>query len=389
MDLQGRLDKHQRDGLTRRRRLLSTPQTPIQVIDGTELLSFCSNDYLGLANHPQVIEAMIAGARRYGVGAGASHLVNGHHQSHHALEEALAEFLGYPSVLLFSTGYMANTGTLNALLDRQSLVVQDRLNHASLLDGGLSSGAAFKRFKHRDYDHLAQQFSGESANKWAVTDGVFSMDGDQADLKTMAQICQQQQAGLMVDDAHGIGVCGPDGRGSVAQFGLTASDVPVLVGTLGKAFGTFGAFVAGSHQLTDTLVQFARPYIYTTALPPAVAEASRASLVLLRQANTERAWLKTLQTKLRDELTAMGYTLWPSDSPIQPVMVGSADRAMALSAALQDRGLLVTAIRPPTVPQNTARLRITLSASHTDAQLDQLLQAFYDLRDLSDVSDDG
>lgn len=382
MDLQGKLLKHQKEGLFRRRRLLSSPQTPEQCVDGQSLIGFCSNDYLGLANHPKVIEAMVGAAQKYGVGAGASHLVNGHHATHHALEEALAGFLGYPSVLLFSTGYMANTGTLNALLDRSSLVVQDRLNHASLLDGGLSSGATFKRFKHRDYSHLDAQLSLTANQKWAVTDGIFSMDGDQADLRKMAGICKKHQAGLMVDDAHGIGVCGPNGRGSVAQQGLGVSDVPVLVGTLGKAFGTFGAFVAGTEAVTESLVQFARPYIYTTALPPAVAAASLAALDLLRQADNERAHLQRLQRRLSAELQAMGYKLWPSVSPIQPVMIGSADQAMAYSAALLERGLLVTAIRPPTVPKNTARLRVTLSASHTDDQLDQLLQAFHDLRHL-------
>ena len=382
MDLQGRLVKHQQEGLFRQRKLLSSPQTPEQCVDGQALTSFCSNDYLGLANHPKVIEAMIQATQKYGVGAGASHLVNGHHATHHALEEALADFLGYPSVLLFSTGYMANTGTLNTLLDRNSLVVQDRLNHASLLDGGLSSGATFKRFKHCDYGHLDQQLQHSGNHKWVVTDGVFSMDGDQADVKVMADICQKHQAGLMVDDAHGIGICGPNGRGTVAQQGLGVAEVPVLIGTLGKAFGTFGAFVAGSVALTDSLVQFSRPYIYTTALPPAVAAASLAALDILRQADDARAHLQRLQRRLNTELHAMGYKLWPSVSPIQPVMIGSADQAMAYSAALLERGLLVTAIRPPTVPKNTARLRVTLSASHTDDQLDQLLQAFHDLRHL-------
>jgi len=382
MDLQGRLQKHQEAGLYRQRRLLSSPQTPEQCVDGQSLIGFCSNDYLGLANHPKVIEAMVTAAQRYGVGAGASHLVNGHHETHHDLETALAEFLGYPSVLLFSTGYMANTGTLNALLDRKSLVVQDRLNHASLLDGGLSSGATFKRFNHGDYSHLDQQLSGDSPQKWAVTDGIFSMDGDQADLRRMANVCAKHNAGLMVDDAHGIGVCGPNGRGTVAQQGLGVTEVPVLVGTLGKACGTFGAFVAGSEQLTDALVQFARPYIYTTALPPAVAAASLTALQLLAQADEARAHLQQLQSRLPQELTAMGYHLWDSVSPIQPVMIGDAAQAMAYSDALLKRGLLVTAIRPPTVPKHTARLRVTLSASHTNQQLDQLLQAFYDLRHL-------
>jgi len=379
-DLKLRLDKQKDASLYRRRRLLQSPQSPSQVINNQKLVSFCSNDYLGLANHPQVIEAFIQGARKHGVGSGASHLVNGHHQAHHSLEEELADFLGYPSVILYSTGYMANTGSIHALMEKGSRLLEDRLNHASLLDGGLSSAASFTRYRHLDYDHLEQLLLKENKPSMVVTDGVFSMDGDQADLQTLSKVSKKHGAWLMVDDAHGIGICGPQGRGSVAQFGLDSDAVQVLVGTMGKAFGTFGAFVAGSTELTDSLVQFSRPYIYTTALPPAIAEASRVSLGLIRQADDLRNRLVGLQSRFRTEVLSMGFQLWNSVSPIQPIMVGSSETAIQLSAALEQKGLLVTAIRPPTVPANSARLRVTFSASHTEEQLDQLLQALFELR---------
>lgn len=383
MDLKRRLEKHRQADLYRNRRLLQSAQTPAQLINNKELISFCSNDYLGLANHPKVIEAMINGAKQFGVGSGASHLVNGHHDAHHRLEEALAEFLGYESVLLFSTGYMANTGTINALMNRGDTVFEDRLNHASLLDGGLSSGAKFKRFRHLDANHLESQLKQFSGNKLVITDGVFSMDGDQANLEEISTVASNNDAWVMVDDAHGIGVCGPGGRGSVAQFGLGQKEIPVLAGTMGKAFGTFGAFVAGSRELTESLIQFSRPYIYTTALPPAIAEASNASLELIKQADDARLWLGSLQSQFRREVLAMGYQLWDSASPIQPIMIGSAASAMTLSEKLEERGLLVGAIRPPTVPANTARLRVTFSASHTQNELDHLLQSLFDLKHLA------
>lgn len=382
-DLTARLQQRRADNLFRQRLTLGSAQTVEQIIDGQSLLSFCSNDYLGLASHPKVIEAMQATAAKYGVGAGASHLVNGHHQEHHLLEQELAEFTGYPKVLLYSTGYMANLGVVNALLSKSDRVLEDRLNHASLLDAGLSCGAQFKRYRHNDVSHLSEYLSTSiHGDQLVVTDGVFSMDGDVAPLAEMAPLARQHQAWMMVDDAHGLGTRGPQGRGTVFDQNLGPEDVQVLVGTLGKAFGTFGAFVCGSDALIETLVQFSRTYIYTTALPPAVAAATRASLRLLQEGDDLRQHLNQLVQRFRSEVERMGYQLWPSDSPIQPIIIGEAEQALALSEQLRQDGLLVTAIRPPTVPAGTARLRVTFSATHTDKHLDRLLDSLFRHREV-------
>lgn len=374
-DLSSRLAERRAAHLYRHRPLLQTPQGVEVQVDGERLLSFCSNDYLGLANDPRINEAFVEGVRRWGTGGGASHLVTGHSGAHHALEEALAEFTGRPRALLLSSGYMANMGTVTALVGQGDTVLEDRLNHASLLDAGLLSGARFSRYLHNDADSLRGRLSKAQGNTLVVTDGVFSMDGDLADLPALCAEATAAQAWMMVDDAHGFGCLGAQGGGIVEHFGLTTEQVPVLVGTLGKAFGTAGAFVAGSEELIETLIQFARPYIYTTSQPPAVAHATLTSLQLVREEQWRRDHLARLIARFRAGVSSLGLELMDSPTPIQPIVVGSSERALALSAALRARGLLVTAIRPPTVPQGTARLRVTLSAAHTEHQVDRLLDA--------------
>ncbi len=374
-DLSARLAERHAAHLYRQRPLLESPQGPEVVVDGQPLLAFCSNDYLGLANHPQVIEAMRAGAQKWGVGGGASHLVIGHSTPHHELEEALADFTGRPRALLFSTGYMANLAAVTALVGRGDTVLEDRINHASLLDAGLLSSARFSRYLHNDAASLASRLQKATGNTLVVTDGVFSMDGDLADLPGLCATAKVKRAWVMVDDAHGFGPLGATGAGIVEHFGLGLNDVQVLVGTLGKAFGTAGAFVAGSEELIETLIQFARPYIYTTSQPPAVACATLKSLELLRTEHWRREHLNKLIARFRQAAAEIGLTLMDSPTPIQPILVGDSQRALQLAAMLRQRGLLVGAIRPPTVPAGSARLRVTLSAAHSDAQLERLLQA--------------
>ena len=374
-DLSARLAERHAANLYRQRPLLESPQGSRVWVDGRELLAFCSNDYLGLANHPQVIEAWRAGAQKWGVGGGASHLVIGHSTPHHELEEALAEFTGRPRALLFSTGYMANLGAVTALVGQGDSVLEDRLNHASLLDAGLLSGARFSRYLHNDAVSLANRLGKAVGNSLVVTDGVFSMDGDLADLPALCAEARKAGAWVMVDDAHGFGPLGATGAGIVEHFGLGVEDVQVLVGTLGKAFGTAGAFVAGSEELIETLVQFARPYIYTTSQPPALACATLKSLELLRSEHWRRDHLNALIQRFREGAQAIGLQLMDSATPIQPILVGDSGRALQLSQLLRERGLLVTAIRPPTVPAGSARLRVTLSAAHSAEQLELLLEA--------------
>ncbi|MDH1509688.1 8-amino-7-oxononanoate synthase [Pseudomonas mosselii] len=374
-DLAARLAERRAADLYRQRPLLESPQRPQVVVDGQPLLAFCSNDYLGLANHPEVIKAWRDGADRWGVGGGASHLVIGHSTPHHEVEEALAELTGRPRALLFSTGYMANLGAITALVGQGDTVLQDRLNHASLLDGGLLSGARFSRYLHNDPASLASRLDKATGNTLVVTDGVFSMDGDCADLQALAKVARERGAWLMVDDAHGLGTLGAKGGGLVEHCGLGVEDVPVLIGTLGKACGTSGAFVAGSEELIEALVQFARPYIYTTSQPPALACATLKALDLLRREHWRREHLAALIRQFRTGAEQIGLTLMDSHTAIQPILIGDAGRALALSHLLRERGLLVTAIRPPTVPAGSARLRVTLSAAHGEAQVQLLLNA--------------
>jgi 8-amino-7-oxononanoate synthase len=379
-DLAAALAQRQADQLYRSRRTVDGPQGVELELDGRRVLSFCSNDYLGLASDPRLVAALKDGADRFGVGSGAAHLVSGHGRAHHELEEALADFTGRPRALLFSTGYMANLGILQALLGRHDQVFEDRYNHASLLDAAKLSGAKLHRYGHADASSLAGKLA--TANKGerlVATDGVFSMDGDTAPLPELARLCQQHDAWLLVDDAHGIGVLGREGRGSLDAAGLGLGDVPILMGTLGKALGTTGAFVAGSEDLIETLIQQARTYVYTTATPPALAWATLESLRIVRKEEWRREKLRALVARFRTGATEFGLALMDSQTPIQPLLVGDATTVVRLSEQLLARGILVTAIRPPTVPAGTARLRITFSALHEEAQVDRLLAALEEI----------
>ena len=374
------LKARQRDNLYRHRKTLQSPQSTELVVDGKPYLAFSSNDYLGLANHPDVIGAFVDAAKRYGVGSGASHLVCGHSAEHHALEEELADFCGRERALLFSSGYMANLGAINALVGKGDAVFEDKLNHASLLDGGLLSGARFQRFLHNDLSNLSVRLKKSDAErKLIVVDGVFSMDGDTAPLDKLPALAEQNNSWLMVDDAHGFGCLGNNGGGSAEHFGLSQNQLPILMGTLGKAFGTSGAFITGSEALIETLIQFSRAYIYTTALPPAVAAATRVSLKLLQGEHWRRQQLQKNIQQFRSGADSLGLTLLNSATPIQPVLFGSEVKTMQVAQALEARGILVGAIRPPTVAVGSSRLRITLSAEHTDQQICQLLNALAEI----------
>jgi len=377
--LQRELDERAAQGLLRKRRTLATPQSPHIVVDGKPYLAFCSNDYLGLASHPQLVAALQKGAQQWGVGAGAAHLVSGHFAPHHQLEQALAAFVGKPAALMFSTGFMANLGVVQALVGKGDTVFADKLNHASLNDAMLLSRAEVKRYRHGDMAQLAQMLAqAPSGRKLIITDAVFSMDGDLAPLPEMLALCEQHDAWLLVDDAHGFGVLGEGGRGSLVHFGLAAPRI-ILMGTLGKAAGVSGAFVAAEQVVIDTLVNSARSYVYTTASPPALAVALLESLKLIEQGDALRSHLRQLIASLRAGLVDLPWQLMPSDTAIQPLLIGDNHRALQLSEGLRERGIWVAAIRPPTVPQGTARLRITLSAAHSAADVDKLIGALHEL----------
>lgn len=336
------------------------------------MLAFASNDYLGLAGHPQLIEAAAQGARRWGVGAGASHLVSGHSAVHDALETQLARFLGCEAALVFSTGYMANIAVMPALLGRDDEIFADRLNHASLVDGALLSRANMRRYPHANLDALAAMLQASRARrKLIVSDGVFSMDGDVAPLAALLELAEQYDTWLLIDDAHGFGVLGPQGRGSVAAAGLQSERL-ILMGTLGKAAGVAGAFIAGNSVVIEWLLQKSRAYIFTTAMPPMLAHVLLASLQLIEEADDRRRHLDALVARLRVSLGAHAERLMPSMTPIQPLRVGENDVVVRLAKSLADDGIWVPAIRPPTVPKGSARLRISLSAAHTLTQVDRL-----------------
>ena len=374
--LQQQLELRYRQQRYRQRKLVTSSQGAYITVDNQRQLAFCSNDYLGLANHPAVIEAMITAAREVGVGSGASHLIYGHSEHHHYLEEELAAFTGRERVLLFSTGYMANMGVISALLGRSDTVFEDRLNHASLIDAGILSRANFKRFRHNDLTQLQQQLTDSgTGRKLVAVDGVFSMDGDLAPLTDISALCQSNHAWLMVDDAHGFGVLGKQGGGCAEQFNLDSSQLPILIGTLGKAFGTFGAFVAGTDTLIESLIQWARTYIYTTALPPAVAAATRKSLQLVTSEHWRRQQLNDRITQFRQGAQLLGLPLMPSSTPIQPLLLGDEDSVLTADRLLRQRRILVGAIRPPTVAQGESRLRITFNSNHQAEHIDQLLAA--------------
>jgi len=374
-DLSAALAERQRQQLYRRRQTLDGPQNVEVQIDGQTYLSFCSNDYLGLAAHPAVIDALKVGADRFGVGSGAAHLITGHSYAHQVLEEELADFVGRPRALLFSTGYMANLGVVSALTGRGDSVFEDRLNHASLLDAAVLSGARLVRYAHADSVALQHKLENtETRQHLIATDSVFSMDGDYAPLGQLQDVALANDSWLLADDAHGFGVLGPQGRGyCVDQIGAGAENI-ILMATLGKALGTGGAFVAGSDELIETLIQQARTFIYTTATSPAMAWATRTALQLVREGSDLRESLFDNITYFREGARQLGLPLMNSVSAIQPLPVGDTAMAMSLSESLRNHGILVTAIRPPTVPQGTARLRITLCARHSRQQLDRLLE---------------
>lgn len=384
--LAGGLDSLTKAHLRRTRRIVEShphAHDPTHVIvAGRQLRNFCSNDYLGLSAHPAVAEAAIHCLQREVFGAGASHLVTGHTREHHALEEELAAFTGRERALLFSSGYLANLGVIGALAQRGDRIIADRLCHASLLDGALLSGARLRRYAHADGRAAARLLhagSDEPRSRTVrgqrtllITDGVFSMDGDVAPLAELCALAADGSTLLLVDDAHGLGALGAHGRGSLEYCGVAPASVPVLIGTLGKAFGSFGAFVAGDSALIEHVLQHARSYIYTTALPPAVAAATRAALRLISDEPWRRERVQALTQRWRRAAAAHDLPLTDSPSPIQPLIVGEAARALALSDALMADGFWVSAIRPPTVPPGTARLRVSLSAAHTEADVDEL-----------------
>ncbi len=364
------------DGLLRRRRTLDAPCGPEAVVEGQRVIAFCSNDYLGLANHPALIAAVQEGAARWGVGSGASHVVSGHLRPHAELEERLAAFVGREQALYFTTGYMANLAIVPALLGRDDAIFADRLNHASLIDAAQLSRADQIRYPHGDLDALADRLARSSARrKLILTDAVFSMDGDLAPLPELFALAERFDAWLVVDDAHGFGVLGPDGRGSLAHCGLPPSPRLIQMGTLGKAAGVSGAFVAGDRRVIEWLMQQARPYIFTTASSPVIAAALRVSLELIASGADRRAHLRRLIARLHEGLNGLPWRLLPSLTAIQPVLIGGNEAALHVAERLFERGLWVPAIRPPTVPAGTARLRISLSAAHTLEQVDALLAA--------------
>jgi 8-amino-7-oxononanoate synthase len=374
LDFRARLAALAADDLLRTRRVLDAACGPRAVVDGRPLLAFAGNDYLGLANHPDVVEALREGASRWGAGAGASHLVSGHQRPHEELEAALAAFVGLPRALSFCTGYMANLAILPALAGRGDTIVADRLNHASLVDAAQLSRATVRRYPHNDVAAAARALEGASGRKVVVTDAVFSMDGDMAPLAELLALCERHDALLVIDDAHGFGVLGEHGRGALSHCGIASPRV-VYMGTLGKAAGVSGAFVAGDPDLVEWLMQTGRSYRYTTAAPAALACALLASLRIIASADDRRALLAAHRAQLRRELAPVRWTLMPSDTAIQPLLVGGNAEALALAARLLECGIWVPAIRPPTVPAGTARLRISLSAAHSADDLAALCGA--------------
>ncbi|MGB4812063.1 MAG: 8-amino-7-oxononanoate synthase [Methylophilaceae bacterium] len=378
--LQLALDQREKDGLMRQRRLLDSPQAEHIVADTKPYLSFCSNDYLGLANHPKLIAAMQQAAGSSGVGSGASGLVTGHHRYHDDLEKQLAKFVNLPAALLFSTGYMANIGVLGALLGRGDVIFADKLNHACLNDGGYYSLAEFKRFAHNDVKALKKLLKASTAkHKMIAVDAVFSMDGDIAPIPEYLALCEQYDAYLYIDDAHGFGVLGQHGAGTLSHFQvhekMAKSPRIIMMATLGKAAGVAGAFVAGEQVVIDYLIQTAKSYVYSTPAPPALSATLSASVQLIEQGDDLRAHLYGLIALLKAEIKLEKWQLMPSITSVQPLIIGDNFKAVAVSKYLQTLGILVPAIRPPTVPVNTARLRISLSAAHSQNDILQLVSA--------------
>ena len=391
--IQQEIQQRKENNLWRQRINLASPQGARVIINGESLLNFSSNDYLGLAHQS---ESLIAGAKAWGMGSGASHLVSGHSAAHQSLENALAKSVGFPRALLFANGYMANLAVLQTLLKRHDVLYQDKLNHASLIDGGLLSHAQMRRYRHNDVAHLEhfltqnlqhnpEQAKSNNSLSLVATDAVFSMDGDQAPLAELARLCRQFDALLMVDDAHGFAVLGDHQHtGSMAEQGLCTHDVDIYMGTLGKGLGGYGAFVAGSEEMIEYLIQFARPYIYTTALPAALAVAMENNLAIVMSGERQKTLANNIHY-FRQQAQSLQLNILPSTTAIQPLMIKDDAKALVLSQQLQRAGLLVTAIRPPTVAKGTARLRITLTASHTKQDIDHLLNSLVTLLNISEV----
>ncbi|QID18012.1 8-amino-7-oxononanoate synthase [Nitrogeniibacter mangrovi] len=378
--IQAALAAREAESLLRVRRIVDTPCAPHVRIDGRELLAFCSNDYLGLASAPELAAALTEGARRWGSGAGASHLVSGHYAVHEALERRLAEFVGTEAALSFSTGYMVNAGIAAALTGRGDAIFADRLNHASLVDGALLSRASHHRYPHGDTAALARLLEASAApTKLILTDSVFSMDGDVAPLAELFALAERHDAWLIVDDAHGFGVLGPQGRGALAEAGIAHWRV-LTIGTLGKAAGVSGAFVAGHRDVIAHLMQHMRTYIFTTAASPAIAHALLTAIDLIEAGDARRATLRALEQQLADGLADTRWQRMDSRTPIQPVLIGDNQAALDVARALWTRGLWVPAIRPPTVPAGTARLRVSLTAAHTAADVSRLIETLGDLQ---------
>ena len=370
--LQKALDQRAADGLLRQRRLLDSPQAETIATNNQQYLSFCSNDYLGLANHPQLIKTMQEATGKAGVGSGASNLITGHHRYHDLLEKQLAKFVDMPAALVFSTGYMANIGVLGALAGRGDAIFADKLNHACLNDGSYYSLAEFHRFAHNDVAALEKLLKASHAKRKIIAaDAVFSMDGDLAPLVEYLALCEQYDAYLYVDDAHGFGVLGEHGQGSLNHLQLKSPRI-IMMATLGKAAGVAGAFVAGEQVVIDYLIQTAKSYVYSTPAPPALSATLSASVELIEQGDDLRLQLRTLMKTLKQNLKLTKWQLMPSETAVQPLLVGSNHDVLKLSEYLQGKGILVPAIRPPTVPKDTARLRISLSAGHTEADVIQL-----------------
>ncbi len=376
-ELRDALEQRKQQGLYRRRLVTQSAQGVHNIIDGKHVLSFCSNDYLGLANHPRIKQAFTEATGKYGVGSGSAHLVNGHSQLHHDCEMQLAEFCGRERALLFSTGYMANLAITSALLSRNDFIFQDKLNHASLIDAAKLSDAKFLRYRHNDLTHLKRLLEHNQSDhrRLIMADAVFSMDGDKVDGIRLSELSRQANSWLMLDDAHGFGVLGKNGAGLCEEAGLTQQDVPILMATLGKAVGVSGAFVAGSEELIETMIQSSRSYIYTTASPPATAAAILQSIKIIQQESWRREKLFELIEYFKQQLASLDCELMPSDTAIQPLVIGDNHKALETALKLFEQGIHVTAIRPPTVPDNTARLRITLSAGHEKADVDMLIKA--------------
>ena len=371
------LDQRKVDGLLRQRRLLDSPQAEHIVANNQHFLSFCSNDYLGLANHPDLIATMQSAAQASGVGSGASNLITGHHRYHDNLEKQLAKFVQMPAALLFSTGYMANIGVISALMGRNDAVFADKLNHACLNDGAFLSRAAFHRFPHNDVKALEALLKTSTAkHKLIAADAVFSMDGDMAPLPEYLSLCEKYDAYLYVDDAHGFGVLGEHGQGTLNHFKLKSPRI-IMMATLGKAAGVAGAFVAGEQVVIDYLIQKANSYVYSTPAPPALSATLSASVNLIEQGDHLRSHLRTLIAYLKDNLNCRKWQLMPSDTAVQPLVVGGNHEALALSEYLQSCGVLVPAIRPPTVPVGTSRLRISLSAAHSIEDIKKLIKVLH------------